>query len=182
MTASVIRIVGLASGVPSPYDDKFLLRYEPEAHDGLGEVFVTEDKRDALHFVGPREAFTLWRTIPNKRPLRSDGAPNRPMTAFTISIEPAGVRRNRSGASARAGFTMKTKTDNLKLPPAARHLLGMLQRRTDHAVLESQLTGDDRRAIAALLRAGVAELGLHPHVIDRRTKQPARALLLKAQP
>lgn len=74
------------------------------------------------------------------------------------------------------------KTADLKLPPAAHDLLGMLQRRSDHAILETQLTGDDRRAIAALLRADLVELGLHPHVIDKRTKQPARALLLKARP
>lgn len=87
MTAIVIRIIGLATGVPSEYDGKFLRRYEPEAHNGRGAVFVTEDKRDALRFAQLHDALALWKTIPSKRPVRMDGRPNRPFTAFTITIE-----------------------------------------------------------------------------------------------
>ncbi len=49
----------------------------------------TSDKTKAVVFEGVVEAFTLWSAVPTARPRRRDGKPNKPLTAFTISIEDA---------------------------------------------------------------------------------------------
>jgi hypothetical protein len=41
-----------------------------------------------MMFEAMSDAFILWRTIPQSRPVREDGAPNRPLTAFSVEIIP----------------------------------------------------------------------------------------------
>jgi hypothetical protein len=71
----------------------FLKSYDPEAHDGQGWAKWTTDPDDALLLADAVAAMQLWQTVPASRPVRPDGKPNRPLAAFTISIEdwpPAG--------------------------------------------------------------------------------------------
>lgn len=57
-----------------------------EAHDGLGSADLTDDASKAKQFEDPGSAFKFWRQQSVKRPIRSDGQPNRPLTAFTVEI------------------------------------------------------------------------------------------------
>lgn len=82
----VIRIVCPAAG-RSNIDDQFLKEYDPEGHDGLGHVEATPNIEEAMIFADSKAAFACYRAVPASRPIRDDGKPNRPLTAFTVTIE-----------------------------------------------------------------------------------------------
>lgn len=68
--------------------NQFLASFDPEAHDGWGYATWTKDLDQAMKFVDQAAGMDCWRTIPKSRPTRPDGAPNRPLTVFTIAISP----------------------------------------------------------------------------------------------
>lgn len=70
-------------------DGPYLKSYDPEASGGIGHVIWTTDPDRARRFESREEAMRLLQAIPRSRPLRPDGKPNRPLTAFTVSIEEA---------------------------------------------------------------------------------------------
>lgn len=80
---------------PAPGDGMYLARFDPEAHDGVGEVLVTPIRAHALRFDSARDAFNTWRTVPRNRAWRPDGKPNRPLTAYTMELEPDDDTSNR---------------------------------------------------------------------------------------
>jgi len=82
----VIHIISLADGRPSEYDGQYLHSYDIEGRDGRGNFNVTRFKALALKFPNHAKAFEVWKTQSKTRPLRPDGQPNRPLTAFTIEI------------------------------------------------------------------------------------------------
>ncbi len=49
-------------------------------------LVTTPDIEQATKFEGV-DAFVLWRTPDPRAPVRDDGKPNRPLTAFTVEIE-----------------------------------------------------------------------------------------------
>jgi len=61
--------------------------FDPDAHNGMGELRTTLDLDEALMFVDMEDAWEYWRTQSRVLPLRPDGKPNRPMTAFTVTVE-----------------------------------------------------------------------------------------------
>lgn len=63
----------------------YVKRYDPRAFNNRGEVDFTDDVREALHFTTRDDAFACYMQKVGKR---ADGAWNRPLTAFTVSIEP----------------------------------------------------------------------------------------------
>jgi hypothetical protein len=82
----------------------FLAEYDPEAHDGHGEMWWTEDVCRAVSFPDIAGAIECYQAIPANRPVREDGKPNRPLTIFTVEyaelpdpapfrVNPARVRR-----------------------------------------------------------------------------------------
>jgi hypothetical protein len=77
------------TGKGDPCIGMYLKSYDPEAHDGGGEAIWTSNKDEAMHFENQMIAWQLWKVVPKARPTREDGKPNRPLTAFTITIEPA---------------------------------------------------------------------------------------------
>jgi hypothetical protein len=83
----VMQCVGLAIGSACGLEGQYLEGFDPDAHHGLGEAFWTPDKNKALPFADVREAMELWRKPSTVRPLRPDGKPNRPLTAFTVTFE-----------------------------------------------------------------------------------------------
>lgn len=87
MAEYIIRCVAAGSGAASPYDGMYLKRYLPEAHDGQGEAEWTADLAEAVTFPDALAARQAWMHIPVSRPTREDGNPNRPLTAFSVSIE-----------------------------------------------------------------------------------------------
>lgn len=65
---------------------QYLETFDVEAHDGRGFATFTDDEAKAMKFTDFSEAVETWRTQSKVRPLREDGMPNRPLTAF--SMEP----------------------------------------------------------------------------------------------
>lgn len=80
-----IFIHGLPSGQPTPVDGKWLSFYDPRAFNGRGEIRGTHDPMQALAFPTHGEAIITWQL---GHGTRTDGRPNKPLTAFTVSIEP----------------------------------------------------------------------------------------------
>lgn len=68
-------------------DDTYLMTCDFEANGGRGFLTVTTDQRCAKRFSSGREALEYWRTQSKTVPLRPDGKPNRPLTAYTIEIK-----------------------------------------------------------------------------------------------
>lgn len=84
MTIIVIYATSTVGVLPAPV---FLKDADIEAHDGRGSATWTVDRAEAKQFADFIAAFEFWRAQSTKRPLREDGEPNRPLTAFTCSFE-----------------------------------------------------------------------------------------------
>lgn len=81
----VIRIIGLANGEPTLWDGTWLVSCDIRSSRML--MTTTIDPREAKTFPHAADAMEFWRRIDPERPLRPDGKPNRPLTAYTVSIE-----------------------------------------------------------------------------------------------
>jgi hypothetical protein len=89
----VIRILGLISGVQTTYDGQYVVEYDPGrpgVEPGTERVMMchlvaTPALADATRF-SVTKAFELWRSVDPENPVRSDGLPNRPLTAFNVEI------------------------------------------------------------------------------------------------
>lgn len=83
-----IRIVGPAHA-PGTWDTELGLwvKSYTDTPCGRGYVEFTDSPSEALSFATAGEALTFWKTQSKTVPLRPDGKPNRPMTAYTIVIE-----------------------------------------------------------------------------------------------
>jgi hypothetical protein len=71
-----------------PPTGAWLVAYNPDAHDGRGTAEWSRDPARAMRFVDAAAAFECWVLQSTVRPLRPDGQPNRPLTAYTVSAEP----------------------------------------------------------------------------------------------
>jgi hypothetical protein len=88
-----IRIVELADGSETPFDGQYVMEYDPNRDgqdpDGnpmLAHLVTTPVANDAMRFDGLRELRQLWLAVDQRRPVRPDGQPNRPLTAFTVEF------------------------------------------------------------------------------------------------
>jgi hypothetical protein len=70
----------------SEHEGRYVSRYDPDAHDGLGQVWTTSNPRKAIQFSDVARAAEFYRQTSTIKPLREDGRPNRPLTAFTVDI------------------------------------------------------------------------------------------------
>lgn len=70
-----------------PPPGAWLVFYNPNAHDGRGVAHWSLHARDALRFDTPTRALDFWRQVSDVKPVRGDGEPNRPLTAFTVMVE-----------------------------------------------------------------------------------------------
>jgi len=88
----VMLIASQANG--EPFDKPhWLVNYDPDAHAPgqqypTGMVETSPDVQKAMRFKSHPEAWKLWNTQSRTVPLRPDGRPNKPLTAFTVSIVP----------------------------------------------------------------------------------------------
>jgi hypothetical protein len=82
----VLYIVGPAFGGPSDLDGQYVRTFDPNAREGRGTLTGTPDRDQALKFKDAGDAFAYWRQQSKVRPLRPDGRPNRPLTAYHIEI------------------------------------------------------------------------------------------------
>jgi hypothetical protein len=85
-----MKIVIIAYGpVSGSYttDGEYVKSYDVEAHDGRGDVTFTKNVADAMTFADMPSAVAFTMRQPASRPLRADGKPNRPLTAFTLELK-----------------------------------------------------------------------------------------------
>jgi hypothetical protein len=90
MAAYVIQILELAGIAshrgPIAQEGEFVKTFDPDAFDGRGDLTTTPDLADALRFETSYAAMEFWRQQSMVAPIRMDGKPNRPLTAFTVTI------------------------------------------------------------------------------------------------
>lgn len=63
---------------------QYLLSFDPDGFQGAGVVRWTPDVRRARRFETAMEVLSCWHTVSTVHPVRDDGKPNRPLTAYTI--------------------------------------------------------------------------------------------------
>lgn len=81
----ILRIAGAAGGQRTEFDNRYVMAYDPSV--GIhGAIDVTLDPAKALAFPGIEEAWRAWTEQSKSHPLRPDGKPNRPLTAFTVEF------------------------------------------------------------------------------------------------
>lgn len=76
----------LESGVADDFVGLYLKSYDPEAYEGRGDATWTNDPTDAFHFESLAELLDVWHTVPESRPVRDDGRPNKPLTSVNIEV------------------------------------------------------------------------------------------------
>lgn len=89
----VMRVIGLATGEPTVFDFQFLKEYDP-TRDGvdpngrkmLAHIVTTKNLREALRFKDLEDLHKTWTKVDSRNPVREDGCPNRPLTAFTVEV------------------------------------------------------------------------------------------------
>jgi hypothetical protein len=83
---TLIVIVG-AAGREDVSDVRYLRSFDPEAQHGRGEIRTTTFRELALRFDGLTAAWECWQTQSKSVPLRNDGRPNKPLTAYTVTFD-----------------------------------------------------------------------------------------------
>jgi hypothetical protein len=92
----VIRIISLINGGTSPFDGQWVVEYDPGRggiEPGTGTPMLCHLVTTPLIAEAARydavEAVKVWLAVDPEHPVRPDGKPNRPLTAFTVEVEPA---------------------------------------------------------------------------------------------
>ena len=90
----VIRLIGLANGETSLADGQWVKEYNPStdgtdpAGQAIGCLLVTTSDPTQARLYGMSEVLEVWRRVDSRNPVRPDGKPNRPLTAYTVEITP----------------------------------------------------------------------------------------------
>lgn len=85
----ILQIFGPASFPDMIIFGAYLHSYDPEARGGLGDFTFTLFPEKAMTFPTLDACFAEIMRSPTCRPIREDGKPNRPLTAFHLRIEAA---------------------------------------------------------------------------------------------
>lgn len=94
MSRYAIRLAGLRGKIEEASPDQaigafeWLAEYDPDRFEGRGFVRWTFDPAEALSFASMTEAIYFAMTISDRLPVRADGKPNRPLTAFHLEFQP----------------------------------------------------------------------------------------------
>jgi hypothetical protein len=70
-----------------PVSGPYLEWFDVDANGGRGADRWTHDLGKAMRFPSFEAAMECWRAQSTHTPLRDDGKPNRPLTAYNVSIE-----------------------------------------------------------------------------------------------
>lgn len=81
-----LRILGLADGRPTPDEERYVVSCDVDAFDGRGLLDTTDDKSRAMAFDSVVEALEYWKRQSTVVPMRPDGKPNRPLTAYHVEL------------------------------------------------------------------------------------------------
>jgi hypothetical protein len=79
-----IRIHGIAN--MWLYEDPMWLKSYCDTPDGRGHCELTAEIAEAMIFPTAAEAMRFWQQQSAAVPLRPDGKPNRPLSAYTVEI------------------------------------------------------------------------------------------------
>lgn len=89
MPEAVLLIVGVATGMPTEFDNQYVVEYDASRGDGRYPIachlVTTPDLEKATRFEF-QDALELYCSVDQRRPTRYDGEPNRPLTAFTVEV------------------------------------------------------------------------------------------------
>ena len=82
-----IKIIANALLIPRPEDGQYIKEFHPDTDElGLGTLVTTPNITEAMQFATAEEAMKFYRQQSKRCPLRMDGMPNLPLTAFTVEI------------------------------------------------------------------------------------------------
>ena len=81
-----LKIVERADGTAVPFAGEYVKENHVDAYDGRGYLETTPDVRKAKKFQTATQALNYWKKQSTVQPMRPDGKPNRPLTAFTVEI------------------------------------------------------------------------------------------------
>lgn len=84
----LILIHSHADGTPCPAAGQYLTYYDPDAGGGRGAFRTSSRPELAIRFTDAGHAHDCWTQQSRAFPLRRDGKPNRPLTAFTVEYVP----------------------------------------------------------------------------------------------
>jgi len=87
MAECSIRIIGGARLEPCEFSMAWVESYR-DTPCGRGDLKVTRDPAKALRFPDAAKAMEFYRRQSKTRRWRSDGRPNRPLTAYSVEIVP----------------------------------------------------------------------------------------------
>jgi len=68
---------------------RYIKNFDVNAFGGDGWLTTTDYEPHAMHFEDARSALDFYRQVSTVKPLREDGQPNRPLTAFTVTFKPS---------------------------------------------------------------------------------------------
>lgn len=80
--STVLRVEGTSAGAPTPWDGEYIVGWD----FAVPLLATTDDPLLATTWPTAAAALEAWRTIDEARPWRPDGKPNRPLTAFTVTV------------------------------------------------------------------------------------------------
>jgi hypothetical protein len=87
MCAAFIKIIACADGIARPeFDGRYVKTFTPDGHGGCGYLVTTDKIEEAKRYTSKADALEDWRAQSTTHPLRPDGKPNRPLTAFHCEI------------------------------------------------------------------------------------------------
>jgi hypothetical protein len=83
-----LKLIESADGSPTPQNGMYLVDYVPDTDElGLGELHASSNVIEAKIFADAGAAFAYWKQQSKRVPIRPDGKPNRPLTAWSVLIE-----------------------------------------------------------------------------------------------
>jgi len=87
--AWVMRVleVNTENGAAWSDDPMWIAGFDVDEFDGRGSVEYTFDVRTAYRFATIDDLFDAWTMQSQVKPRRTDGLPNKPLTAITIAAE-----------------------------------------------------------------------------------------------
>lgn len=68
------------------YSGLLLASFDPDFANGRGAATWTATREEALAFDSVKDGYQLWTTQSVLMPVRGDGRPNRPLTAYSVEF------------------------------------------------------------------------------------------------
>jgi hypothetical protein len=88
--AVAMKLLGLAGAMATPHDEQYVQEYDPSGGSAPDEcvLVTTPDITRAKHYPSIVEGWEDWKRVDTRAPVRADGKPNRPLTAFSVTFDP----------------------------------------------------------------------------------------------